>query len=77
MVVLWTMGTISFKDGYEGLVKITIQDYQFCTPTTIYVYVVENAGILDAIVKFNNEPGNTNVGKINVADLLTKEVIFQ
>ncbi len=73
----WTQGTISFKEGYEGLVKITIQDYQFCTPTTIYVYVVEDTEILYAIVKFNKETGNTNIGRIDFAELLTKEIVFQ
>ena len=69
----WTKGTISFKDGYEGLVKITIQDYQFCMPTTIYVYVTEDAEILEAIVKFNKETGNTNVGRINFNDFVSDE----
>jgi len=72
----WTKGTISFKDGYEGLVKITIQDYQNCTPTTIYVYIAENPEILDAIKTFNTETGNTNVGRIKFEDFLMKEVIF-
>jgi len=70
----WTKGTITFKEGYEGLVKITIQDYQFCTPTTIYVYVTD---ILDAIVEFNNETGNKNIGKINFANFLEKVKDFQ
>ncbi len=64
----WTKGTISFKEGYEGLVKITIQDYQFCTPTTIYVYVTEATEILDAIVQFNEDTGNRNVGRIKFED---------
>lgn len=70
----WTQGTISFKDGYEGLVKITIQDYQFCTPTTIYVYVGDK--VLDVILNFNAETGNTNVGKIDFAKFLEKQVVF-
>jgi len=70
----WTQGTISFKDGYEGLVKITIQDYQFCTPTTIYVYVGDK--VLDVILNFNVETGNTNVGKIDFAKFLEKQVVF-
>ncbi len=73
----WTQGTISFKDGYEGLVKITIQDYQFCTPTTIYVYVMDDTEILRAIMNFNKETGNTNVGTINFESFLTKEIVFQ
>jgi len=72
----WTKGTITFKEGYEGLVKITIQDYQFCTPTAIYVYVVEKE-ILDVIEEFNKETGNTNVGIIKFDEFLAKEVNFQ
>jgi len=72
----WTNGTIKFKEGYEGVVKITIQDYQFCTPTTIYVNVV-GAEALDVIAQFNQETGNTNVGIINFEEFLTKEVNFQ
>lgn len=70
----WTKGTITFKEGYEGLVKITIQDYKFCTPTTIYVYVTD---ILDAIVEFNKETGNKNIGKIDFGQFLMKEKTFQ
>lgn len=73
----WTQGTISFKEGYEGLVKITIQDYQFCKPTTIYVYVVEDTDLLYEIVKFNKETGNKNIGKIDFAEFLTKEIVFE
>ena len=72
----WTQGTISFKEGYEGLVKITIQDYQFCTPTTIYMYVGKDANILSAIVEFNKETGNSNVGIVDFEKFLTKEVVF-
>ena len=71
----WTKGEIRFKDGYEGLVKITIQDYQYCTPTTIYVYVVENK-ILDVIKIFNINNNNTNVGIIKFEDFLKNVVIF-
>jgi len=73
----WTQGKITFKEGYEGLVKITIQDYQYCTPTTIYVYVTENTDIMYEIVKFNKETGNTNVGIIDFAALLEKEIVIQ
>ena len=69
----WTQGTITFKEGFEGLVKITIQDYQFCKPTTIYVNVIE---ILPEILNFNQETGNTNMGKIDFAEFLTKEIVF-
>ena len=71
----WTKGTITFKEGYEGLVKITIQDYQNCTPTTLYVYVTEK--ILQQILDFNTKTGNTNIGKINFAEFLNQKVNFQ
>ncbi len=35
----WTQGTIKF-DG-TGVVKVTIQDYNFCTPTVLYLEVIE------------------------------------
>ena len=63
------------EKGYEGLVKITIQDYQYCTPTTIYVYVVEKE-ILDVIKSFNINNNNTNVGIIKFEDFLKNVVIF-
>ena len=56
--------------------KITIQDYQNCTPTTIYVNVTEGE-ILDVIKTFNQETGNTNIGKIDFAEFLTKEIVFE
>jgi len=71
----WTKGTITFKEGYEGLVKITIQDYQNCTPTTLYVYVTEK--ILQQILEFNTKTGNTNIGKINFAEFLNHKINFQ
>lgn len=36
----WTEGTIVFNEGFSGAVKLTIQDYQFCKPTTVYLNVV-------------------------------------
>ena len=72
----WTQGTITFKEGYEGLVKITIQDYQFCTPTTINVYVVEKE-ILDVIEEFNKETDNENVGIIYFPEFLEVENVIQ
>jgi len=68
----WTRGTITFKEGFEGRVKITIQDYQFCTPTTLYLYVSDN--IIDAIYDFNNENNNTNIGMIDFEEFLEKQV---
>ena len=35
----WTNGTIKFNG--TGVVKVTIQDYNFCTPTVLYLEVVD------------------------------------
>ncbi len=35
----WTKGTIEFSG--TGVVKVTIQDYNFCTPTVLYLEVVD------------------------------------
>lgn len=35
----WTQGTIQFSG--TGVVKVTIQDYNFCTPTVLYLEVVD------------------------------------
>ena len=35
----WTEGTIQFSG--TGVVKVTIQDYNFCTPTELYLEVVD------------------------------------
>ncbi len=35
----WTNGTIKFNG--TGVVKVTIQDYNYCTPTVLYLEVVE------------------------------------
>ena len=39
----WTKGTLDF-DG-TGVAKITIQDYDYCTPTSIYVEVVDATNV--------------------------------
>ena len=35
----WTQGTIQFSD--TGVVKVTIQDYNYCKPTELYLEVVD------------------------------------
>ncbi len=35
----WTQGTVKFEG--TGVAKITIQDYDYCKPTTVYVEVVD------------------------------------
>ena len=50
----WTKGTIQFSG--TGVVKLTIQDYNFCTPTVLYLEVV------DAV----NATGATSATKNNV-----------
>lgn len=42
----WTQGTIKFTG--TGLVKITIQDYNFCTPTELIVEVVDATNLTSA-----------------------------
>jgi len=39
----WTKGTIQF--GGTGVVKVTIQDYDFCTPTVVYLEVVDGYNV--------------------------------
>ena len=42
----WTKGTIQFSG--TGIVKITIQDYNFCTPTVLIVEVVDATNLTSA-----------------------------
>lgn len=42
----WTKGTIQFSG--TGVVKVTIQDYNFCIPTVLYVEVVDAKNITSA-----------------------------
>ncbi len=39
----WTKGTIQF--GGAGVVKVTIQDYEYCTPTVLYLEVVDATNV--------------------------------
>ncbi len=43
----WTMGTIKFEG--TGVVKVTIQDYNFCTPTVLYLEVVDAENVINAV----------------------------
>lgn len=43
----WTEGTIQF--GGTGVVKVTIQDYNFCKPTEFYLEVVDAVNATSAI----------------------------
>ena len=43
----WTKGTIEFSG--TGVVKVTIQDYNFCTPTVLYLEVVDATNITSAV----------------------------
>lgn len=47
----WTKGTIQFSG--TGVVKVTIQDYNFCTPTTIYLEIVDAKNITSAASSTN------------------------
>ena len=42
----WTKGTIKFEG--TGVVKVTIQDYNFCTPTVLYLEVVDATNLTSA-----------------------------
>ena len=58
----WSNGTIKFNEDFEGKVKLTIQDYQFCTPTTITLNIV-NSTILDAALNAT-ENDSSKVGRV-------------
>ncbi len=62
----WTKGTIQFSN--TGVVKVTIQDYKFCTPTVLYLEVVDATNATTAasatsnnIVLLNNVSGSFSV----------------
>jgi len=42
----WTKGTIQFSG--TGVVKVTIQDYNYCTPTELYLEVVDAKNVTTA-----------------------------
>ena len=44
----WTKGTIKFTG--TGVVTITIQDYEYCTPTEIFVEIVDATNVTNANV---------------------------
>lgn len=63
----WTKGTIKFTG--TGIVKITIQDYNFCKPTVLYVEVVDAVNATSAASAKSN-----NVVLLNDVSLYTIEV---
>lgn len=54
----WTKGTIQFTG--TGPLKITIQDYNYCVPTTIYIEVVDATNVTEY-----SELGNKNSVLLN------------
>ena len=48
----WTKGTIQFSG--TGVVKVTIQDYNFCTPTVLYLEVVDATNVTTAAFSGNS-----------------------
>lgn len=48
----WTKGTIKFTG--TGVVKVTIQDYNFCTPTVLYLEVVDATNVTTASFSGNS-----------------------
>ena len=67
---VWSNGTIKFNEDFEGKVKLTIQDYQFCTPTTITLNIV-NSKILDAALEATGS--YLNIGRVIFDKFLEKE----
>ncbi len=63
----WAEGTISFMG--TGKVQITIQDYYFCTPTTITVDIVERQPAEKFDIKLNNGEFLHRVGNKNTVSL--------
>lgn len=63
----WTQGTLTF-DSIEGLCSVTIQDYNFCKPTTIIL----NNGKLHSVFASNfNQDFRYRVGNQNAISLGT------
>jgi len=48
----WTKGTIQFSG--TGVVKVTIQDYNYCTPTVLYLEVVDAVNATTAMSATSN-----------------------
>ena len=48
----WTKGTIQFSG--TGVVKVTIQDYFYCTPTVLYLEVVDAVNATEAMSATSN-----------------------
>ena len=63
----WTKGSIQFSG--TGVVKVTIQDYNFCKPTVLYVEVVDAVNTTSATSAKDN-----NVVLLNDVSLYTIEV---
>ncbi len=63
----WTQGTIKFSG--TGVVKVTIQDYNFCTPTVLYLEVVDAVNATTATSATSN-----NVVLLNDAGFGSLEV---
>ena len=63
----WTKGTIQFRG--TGVVKVTIQDYNFCIPTELYLEVVDAVNATGA-----TSATNKNVVLLNDCDFSSLEV---
>lgn len=60
----WENGTIKFEEGFEGLVKLTIQDYQFCKPTTVYLTIMCPTVLSEVDSYFSLNDSNPYIGRI-------------
>ena len=60
----WTKGTIQFSG--TGVVKVTIQDYNFCTPTVLYLEVVDAKNATTALSTFVKDSNGKIIEEYNV-----------
>ncbi len=76
----WAKGTILFNEGYEGVVKLSIQDYNFCTPTELYLNVIPRQPVKKYNLVFKNTDkymyriGNDATTPVKLSQLFTEVV---
>jgi len=69
---VWSNGKIKFNENFEGKVQLTIQDYQFCKPTTITLNIV-NSKILDKALEATGSD-SSKVGRVIFDKFLDKYI---
>ena len=70
----WKDGRLTFKK--TGVVKVTIQDYDYCTPTILYLEVVDAKNITSATGSSNTDVVLLNDVKINSGATVTYDNSF-